>query len=364
MYLPNSQTLDIAPLSRIFSNTSAAYKFFWFLCLLEVFQKGQTEIAYSDIVARMIAKAWYPRLFFKLSFGKTESLAKWIDNLQIEEALPIDAKEDFIVSALINSPKNSSLVKSAFKQIADEVPYRFLMPWIKEQSNSQMVKRSQNFENQCLYSLKRDRIYGLIITINPLWQAYLRANHQILIEFTYWHLSQYLQARNPNVPGIPSKLMRPEKRASLARQRDFWKEAIGIQGKMHCIYTGRSITPEMSFDLDHFMPWRFVAHDRLWNLIPIANIEDEFRLNSCKSDYLPSLERFLQPLADEHLLAIQAIIEHGKRPKVMEDYVDLGLDCEDLKTISSENFFEAFSKTYTPMNLIAKNMGIEVWNFQ
>lgn len=364
MYLPNSQTLDIAPLSRIFSNTSAAYKFFWFLCLLEVFQKGQTEIAYSDIVARMIAKAWYPRLFFKLSFGKTESLAKWIDNLQIEEALPIDAKEDFIVSALTNSPKNSSLVKSAFKQIADEVPYRFLMPWIKEQSNSQMVKRSQSFENQCLYALRRDRIYGLIIRINPLWQAYLRANYQILIEYTYWHLAQYLQARNPNVPGIPSKLMRPEKRASLARQRDFWKEAIGIQGKMHCIYTGRTITPEMSFDLDHFLPWRFVAHDRLWNLIPVANIEEEFRLNSSKSDFLPDIDRFLPPLANEHLLALQAIIQQGKRPKVIEDYVDLGLDCEDFETISRENFFEAFSKTYTPLNLIAKNMGFEVWNFQ
>ena len=90
-------------------------------------------------------------------------MAKWIDTLHAKEALPIDNKEDLIVGALINNPKNPSLVKSAFKQIADEVPYRFLMPWIKEQSNSQMVKRSQNFENQCLYSLKRDRIYGLII---------------------------------------------------------------------------------------------------------------------------------------------------------------------------------------------------------
>ena len=363
MQLPLCQNLDVTPLTRIFSNTSAAYKFFWFLSLLEIIQKDRkTEIPYSEIVARMFAKAWY-RLFFKLSFGKTESLAKWIDELQIIQKLSFDAKEETIIESLLLAQQNSQIIKAAFKQVADEVPYRFLMPWVKEDSNSRMLLRSQTFENNCLYSLKRDRIYGLLISINPEWISYLRTNYQILTEFTYWNLAQYLQAKNPNVPAITAKLTPLNKRKPLNKQNNFWKKAIQIQGRIRCIYTGLEITPKMAIDLDHFMPLRFVAHNRIWNLIPIARNRNGVRLNSCKSDFLPDIERFLPAMANEHLHAIQAYLRHGEKHELLEDYSDLGLEIEDFYTISQENFFEAFSKTYTPMSLIAKNMGFEIWNF-
>lgn len=37
-----------------------------------------------------------------------------------------------------------------------------------------------------------------------------------------------------------------------------------------------------SFALDHFLPWSFVVHDRLWNLLPA-----DPRANSAKGDHVP-----------------------------------------------------------------------------
>ena len=365
MHLPISDQLDVAPLTRIFRSTSAAYKYFWFISLLEIVQEGRTDIPYAEVVARMFAKAWYPRLFFKLSFGKKESLAKWIDLLEDEHHLGFDAKENLIIESLLGLQHDSQSVKDAFKRVADEVPYRFLSPWISEVSNSRMVNRSQSFEGNCLYALHRDRVYGLVIRMNPTWVGYLRTNFSILLDFTYWHLSLYLQARNPNVPNIASKVMREQKRASLKRQRDFWNEAIGVREHMNCIYTGEPIQAGAKFDLDHFLPWRFVAHDRLWNLVPIVNRHGELRLNSSKSDKLPDLDRFLPRLANEHLVSIKALLDRGIKPTILEDYADLGIGIEtsDFKSMSGENFLEVFEKTYTPMTMIAKNMGFEQWNF-
>lgn len=365
MQLPASDQLNVSPLTRIFKSTSAAYKYFWFLSLLELIQKDQTEIPYAEVIARMFAKAWYPRLFFKLSFGKKESLAKLIDDLQGVHGLGFDASESLIISTLMGAHHATDMVKGAFRRVADEVPYRFLSPWISESSNTRMVMRSQSFENNCLYALHRDKTYGLLIRINPNWVGYLQRNYQILLDFTYWHLAVYLQARNPNVPNITSKVMREQKRSSLKRQREFWSTAIGVREGMRCVYTDEVIGVDAKFDLDHFLPWRFVAHDRLWNLVPIINQHNHLRLNSSKSDKLPDLDRFLPRLAREHWISINALLDQGREPTILEDYGDLGIviDSENFKSMSEENFFEVFQKTYTPMTLIAKNMGFEQWIF-
>jgi hypothetical protein len=41
--------------------------------------------------------------------------------------------------------------------------------------------------------------------------------------------------------------------------------------------------------LDHYVPWSFVVHDQLWNLIPTTK-----SVNSKKSDLLPSKKYLLQ----------------------------------------------------------------------
>lgn len=104
------------------------------------------------------------------------------------------------------------------------VPFRFLRPWIDTSDDRDMVKRSQAFENGCLYRLKENGT--LWVDLNPIWLTYLQENYDILSSFAYWGLTNFLQVRNPNVPNIPSKLIKKEERNSLSAQRKFWDTAI------------------------------------------------------------------------------------------------------------------------------------------
>lgn len=105
---------------------------------------------------------------------------------------------------------------------------------------------------------------------------------------------QFLQDRNPGVPGIIYKLEDShEDGRKMEAARKLWKDASAASGKpIVDIYSGY-ILDKNSFALDHFIPWTYVANDELWNLTPIAH-----SLNSSKGNRLPDWNRFFKPLAD------------------------------------------------------------------
>ena len=100
--------------------------------------------------------------------------------------------------------------------------------------------RSQNRENGCLYSIHKEKT-DFYIELNPIWDEYLHTHYRILMDFTYWNLTQFLQVRNPNVPAISSKLIRPESRSSLANPHRYWNKVIQLGGPVRCIYTGHEL---------------------------------------------------------------------------------------------------------------------------
>ena len=66
--LPKSKTLQIDPLTHIFKNTSATYKFYWFMGILDLYVKrGITRMNIWDIMVEMTANAWYPVSYFRLT---------------------------------------------------------------------------------------------------------------------------------------------------------------------------------------------------------------------------------------------------------------------------------------------------------
>lgn len=83
----------------------------------------------------------------------------------------------------------------------NNVPFRFQKPWIDTTDDSEMQRRSQSFENDCLYSLTGSG-EGLMVTINPRWSNYLTTNYEVLRDFALWNLTLFLQSKNPNVPNI------------------------------------------------------------------------------------------------------------------------------------------------------------------
>ena len=308
-----------------------------------------------EIMISMVANAWFPVNYFRLSFGRSESLYETILTLQKEYDIPINIGVGELTKLLQVMIQRQEIRKRLnFLQL--NVPFRFLRPWIDTSDDKEMVKRSQTFENGCLYKLEKEN--GTFwVELNPIWQTYLQENYDILSSFAYWGLTNFLQVRNPNVPNIPNKLIKKEERNSLSAQRKFWNTAINRGLEVRCIYTGK-LLEEREYDLDHFIPWSFVSHDLLWNLMPADS-----SINSSKSNKLPDLNMYLPKLAEAHQAALRINLEKGKQDKLLEDYLSLGHTPQDIALMDREHLLDCFFQTFTPMNQIALNMGFESWKY-
>lgn len=350
MLLPNNQTLPVSCLAGMFSNTTATYKYYWFVALLDIVVKEQkTRISFFEIIAGMVAESWYPIHYFKLSFGKTDSL--YVQSLALQQDLdiPIDASKERIKQSLLENLSNSQTRKKLYV-FTRNVPYRFLSPWIKYTSDNDVILRSQKFERDCLYAIKDN-----FLEVNPKWIDYLFEHYHILRNFAFWNLTDFLQKRNPNVPSVSSKLIKPIQRDSLAKQHKFWDTYIETVGSLDCIYTGKPLLKKQ-YDLDHFVPWSFVSHNLLWNLIPADS-----SINSSKSNNLPSLEKYLEPFSNIQQKALKTLYEKNPNNIILEDYLMVYDSVSDLARLSENDFCDVFRRTFSPMVQIAENMGFKIW---
>ena len=356
MQIPQSHTLTTRHLNRVIDNTVATYKYYWFLGILDLYVKqGKERMNVWDITVSMVANVWYPVNYFKLSFGKSELLYDAILTLQKEYNIPINisiAELSTLLQGLIQQRE----VRKLLNFLQQNVPFRFLRPWIDTSDDRDTVVRSQSFENGCLYKLEREG-RNLWIELNLVWLPYLRENYDILTSFAYWGLTNFLQVRNPNVPNIPNKLIKQEERNPLYKQRTFWNTAINNGLEVKCIYTERLLEVR-EYELDHFIPWSFVSHDLLWNLMPA-----DASINSSKSNKLPDLNLYLPKLADAHQKALQINMDLGQQPKLLEDYLSLGYTPQDIAMMNRERLIDCFFQTFSPMVQIAHNMGFESWKY-
>ena len=354
MQIPQSDILTTNRLGKVFSNTVATYKFFWFVSIMQIHAKSDNpRISVWDIVIRMVANAWYPIHYFRLSFGKSDSLFDIVMELQRITQIPIDANAETIICSL-KERLGDRQIRKLLNTLTLNVPYRFLSPWINTSDNKLMVERSQTLENGCLYALHKDAD-DFYIELNPAWDKYLHAHYNILVDFAYWNLTLFLQTRNPNVPAIPNKLIRPEIRNSLTKQHNYWDMVMEIGGPIKCIYTDTELHPK-DYELDHFIPWSFVCHDLLWNLIP-----SDGSINSSKNNKLPDLNFYLPKLAALQHHSIKVVIDANKETNAMEDYISLGYTPRELADMSSEQFLKLYERTFNPLSQIAINMGFETW---
>jgi len=348
MQLPDNKTLNINTLSQIFTKTSATYKFYWFVGLLDILVKERkTKISFWEIIASMIAESWYPIHYFKISFGKSDSLFDYSQNIQKNLQIPIDADKTVIKAMIL---ENLALVKRYLNKLDDNVPYWLLTPWFEKTSRRDIVLKSQRFENNCLYA-----IIDKEIEINPLWKDYLIENYAVLLDFTFWNLTEFLQKRNPNVPNLPAKLVKPLQRESLTKQRKFWDTYIESVGKINCIYTGKEIFAK-KYDLDHFVPWSFVSHNLLWNLLPA-----DASINSSKSNNLPPLEKYLKPFASMQHNALKTLYAQDPNNNIFEDYLTIFDSVSELVKMPENKFCDVLGKTFTPLVQIAENSGFKIW---
>ena len=155
MQIPQSYILTTKYLNREFDKTVATYKYYWFLGILDLCVKhGKTRMIVCDIMITMVAYAWYPVFYFRLSFGKSESLYEAIWALQKEYNIPINISIRDLTDLLHELVQRSD-VRKRLNFLQMNVPFRFLRPWIDTSDDRQTVVRSQSFENGCLYKLEK-----------------------------------------------------------------------------------------------------------------------------------------------------------------------------------------------------------------
>lgn len=366
--LPSATHLPISALAAAFENVTNSYKFYWFLAILESVSENNGRIfSLNSLLAHMTSSVWYPVNYFRLSFGKQDQLGKVIALLGATSDLPVDSPRPCVAQTALDHLQKRDNVGRGILSLGNFVPYRFLRPffaqtlrgakdWEVNRRIRQLADQSFRAPQPCLYRFVSYPVPG--IELQPDWFAYLQEHLAILTGFCLWSLVNYLQSNNPNVPGIAAKLFEPQAR-NLTLARKFWALAIKQSGMLHCIYSGQPLSVA-DFSLDHFLPWRFVAHDLLWNLIPTPKA-----VNSSKSDNLPD-PAYFDPFADLQYKAVRAVSSTPNAAKLLEDYVLLFKvsDTGDLQSMSFDQFRDSLYAAIAPQMQIAANMGFAAgWKY-
>lgn len=143
---------------------------------------------------------------------------------------------------------------------------------------------------------------------------------------------------------------KPQKR-SLKLSNNFWKDYLKEHSQLKCIYTGQDITFQ-NMSLDHFLPWSFVVHDQIWNIIPTPQ-----KVNSSKSNWLPSAEHYIDSFINIQFKAFRFHLERNNF-KLLEDYSSLfGMDENQMKDFGEDLFSITLKKQILPQIQTARNMG-------
>ena len=286
---PENEKLNIGYLSRLFENTTNCYKFFWFQAILNRLDGENNRFTFDELINEMIADAWYMVTECHLRLGPVgvkDNLEEAVKYIYSNYGFLSSEKKEKILEFLRNSDD-----KKLTKYKADltlNVPYRLQTPFYDEITiGSSLWNGSKNNlideinrQHRLMYYFLMVSGLGSVIEVDSAWAEYLFRNKEILKGWTRLKLIQYLQNKNPSVPGIADKL---EARASrdIDRVRKYWRLIIQIEPTLRDIY-GEIALENENISIDHFVPWQYVAHDELWNLHPTTK-----SINSSKSNSLP-----------------------------------------------------------------------------
>ena len=108
--LPQSDIVEAGYLNRMLDNFSSSYKIYWFKGIFTEVMNGKSEIPYKRIVACMIAAAWYPVVYYKLSLGFSDKLADVILYLHNDLSVAREEKEEQIIEFVCES-QDQKLIK-------------------------------------------------------------------------------------------------------------------------------------------------------------------------------------------------------------------------------------------------------------
>jgi hypothetical protein len=363
--VPYSEKVD----SRIFSSlldddkVVASYKMYWLLGILDEVSAGKEEIDFKQIIARMIVYAWYPILQYKLSFGRFDNLKKPVNYVSTREHFSSNYDERKILEHLNNSQDKE--LQLMMKELTYNVPYRLLSPFffnelhgVKDSSKNKMITHLSLSSDKCIYKIVKGENDKIVL--NEGWAEYLKGNYKLIKSWIYYKLVCFLQKRNPNVPAIAFKLDAPKSR-KLTSATKLWGKILASQN-IKDIYTGEDFN-DFNYvkygvlSIDHFIPWSFVLHDEMWNLVPTFK-----NINSRKSDNLLLFDKYIDGFCSIQYKAFSYMCDK-KAEAALEQYIDvLRLDnpYDYYKYSSNESFNSKLKQCISPLYQIAANQGFQI----
>lgn len=373
-HLKYKNDLNIDSFIHMLDDTTECYKFYWLDALLKLFSLGKTEIVFDDLINQMIADAWYSVVEYHLHLGPKNASGKIMNSLErvvikLSQLtnIPNDADRDTIILAV---KENDRELHGEKDQLTKNVPYRMLSPFMHEVKGNDRIwdqkKRliayiEQLNKKECIpYQITNGAGLKKRVVINEEWQNFFMDNFVTISGWIEVKKVRYLQGRNPGVPGIIYKLV-PEnnKQRKLRYVRNLWNTIIETK-PVYDIYSEKLLGLN-DFDIDHFVPWSFVANDELWNLLPMDS-----SLNSSKSNNLPQWKYFELFAKNQYMMYESAKSSEkimDKFKKCQRDNLVMQWSMEELYI--AENDREAFIKVLEeklhPVYDSARIQGYEIW---
>lgn len=373
-HLKYKNDLNIDSFIHMLDDTTECYKFYWLDALLKLFSLGKTEIVFDDLINQMIADAWYSVVEYHLHLGPKNASGKIMNSLERAVIklsqltnIPNDADRDTIILAV---KENDRELHGEKDQLTKNVPYRMLSPFMHEVKGNDRIwdqkKRliayiEQLNKKECIpYQITNGAGLKKRVVINEEWQDFFMDNFVTISGWIEVKKVRYLQGRNPGVPGIIYKLV-PEnnKQRKLRYVRNLWNTIIETK-PVYDIYSEKLLGLN-DFDIDHFVPWSFVANDELWNLLPMDS-----SLNSSKSNNLPQWKYFELFAKNQYMMYESAKSSEkimDKFKKCQRDNLVMQWSMEELYI--AENDREAFIKVLEeklhPVYDSARIQGYEIW---
>jgi hypothetical protein len=356
--LPHYYEINLVPFEKMLDlrYLQNSYKLYWFAGILEEIKRNNKTITFRKIVSWMVAKSWYSILKYKLHFGRLDRLYEIVEYIFENTELKIDSKEIEIVEYIEKS--TSSQLTELIEWFYSYVPYRLLSPYLLDDIRSlpdskknNIILEKSNSDPDVLYRIDDENQQ---IIMNDKWLLYIMHNQAVIDDWLSYKLIDFLQRRNPNVPAIINKLHAPRKRDHEAAKR-FWKK-INEKTTLLDIYSHVKLDSD-DFSIDHFVPWSFVLHDQLWNLVPTTR-----SINSSKSDRLPDYDTYMDAFCNLQYSAFKTAMDLDMTQKVIEDYLTLGT-VELKKDFPRQAFFDAIHDSVYPLYTLARNQGFETWKY-
>lgn len=366
-------TLDMQKFSSMLDKNSQCYKFYWLDALIYLLvEEGKTDFSFAEAAEEMIIDAWYTISEYHLHMGSMygeeskNAIERAVKYLQSVSELSSSADRTKI-SLVIDKVKDEPKFQKIISQMTDDVPYRLLSPFVPELKGTDKIWSSDrrvieyfklvNSTQPLPYYMEFESQKVKYVHWNDCWAEMVRDNNRIIRGWIRSKKIRYLQDRNPGVPGIVYKLD-PVAKRNLTNVHHLW-DAIMEKEDVIDIYTN-TILNGNRYDIDHFIPWSYVAADELWNLTP-----SDQKTNRSKSNNLPDWDLYFNAFAVNQTLLHDQICKDNHIRKLFEDCRNSNLNsiwALDLyNTESNDQFKTQLRENMKPVYNAARLQGYRLW---